>query len=293
MSSVPPREGPSLDATVPDVGLPSVDVALLDPAQLRPRGSTRGQRRWTKLLLLLAASAVVLLFVQLASYRFPPYIVPDVPTISRATWELLTEQRDEMVATLGRFALAMATAILGGWLIGLVMGSQRYVGEFGEALTRILLATPALSIILFVVLWFRSVEVRIFAVALVIAMPFYVTAVYEGVKSIDAEMVQAVRQFRPRRFQVFKYVLLPHSIATVIMATKSVAGFTLRIVVFAEVLAATSGVGSSMVQAQINFRIDLIFGWTVILVVFNFVLMALLDRVERVLLKWRPENAVG
>jgi NitT/TauT family transport system permease protein len=52
-------------------------------------------------------------------------------------------------------------------------------------------------------------------------------------------------------------------------------------------------VGSSMVQAQINFRIDLIFGWTVILVVFNFVLMALLDRVERVLLKWRPENAVG
>jgi NitT/TauT family transport system permease protein len=292
MSTVSRRESSSLHAPALEADLPGTSAAGLEPAEPR-LWSSSGQGRWTKVLLLLAASAVVLLFVQIASFRFPPYIVPDVPTIAKATWELLSEQRDEMVDTLGRFALAMGTAIVGGWLLGLIMGSQRLVGLFGEALTRIFLATPALSIILFVVLWFRSTELRIFAVALVIAMPFYIIAVYEGVKSIDAEMVQAVRQFRPRRTQVFMYVLLPHSIATVIMATKSVAGFTLRIVVFAEVLAATSGVGSSMVQAQTNFRIDLIFGWTVILVVFNFLLMAGLDRVERVLLRWRPENAVG
>lgn len=256
-------------------------------------GDAIGKRRPTKPLLLLAASVVVLLLVQLASLEFPAYVVPDVPTIAAATWQLLTEQSGEMLATLWRFALAMAAAIVGGWAIGLVMGSQRRIGEFGEAMTRILLATPALSIILFVVLWFRSVEVRVFVVALVIAMPFYIIAVYEGVKAIDAEMVEAVRQFRPTRTQMFRLVLLPHSIANVIMATKSVAGFTLRIVVFAEVIAATSGVGSSMLRAQGNFRIDLIFGWTVILVVFNFVLMALLERAERALLRWRPENAVG
>lgn len=273
-----------------------VELAGADPSSLRVRTGGRriaGGTGSTKTWLLLAASATVLLVIQLASTQFPHYIVPDVPTIASATWELLTEHGSDMVTTLLRFVLAMATAMVGGWIVGLVMGSQRQVGQFGEALTRIFLAAPALSVILFVVLWFRSVELRVFAVALVIAMPFYVIAVYEGVKSIDAEMVQAVRQFRPSRLQIFRLVLLPHSIATVIMATKSVAGFTLRIVVFAEVLAATSGVGSSMVTAQTNFRIDLIFGWTVLLVVFNFLLMALLDRVERALLRWRPENAVG
>jgi ABC-type nitrate/sulfonate/bicarbonate transport system permease component len=286
-----PRAGREATLAVADPLEPPSPLGLdaADPLA----GDAIGKRRPTKPLLLLAASVVVLLLVQLASLEFPAYVVPDVPTIAAATWQLLTEQSGEMLATLWRFALAMAAAIVGGWAIGLVMGSQRRIGEFGEAMTRILLATPALSIILFVVLWFRSVEVRVFVVALVIAMPFYIIAVYEGVKAIDAEMVEAVRQFRPTRTQMFRLVLLPHSIANVIMATKSVAGFTLRIVVFAEVIAATSGVGSSMLRAQGNFRIDLIFGWTVILVVFNFVLMALLERAERALLRWRPENAVG
>jgi ABC-type nitrate/sulfonate/bicarbonate transport system permease component len=291
MAPQPGREA-ALDVADPPEsrsGVPGLDAA--DPLAGTPAAA--GKRRPTKPLLLLTASVVVLLLVQLASMEFPDYVVPDVPTIAAATWQLLTEQGSEMLATLWRFALAMAAAIVGGWAIGLVMGSQRRLGEFGEAMTRIMLATPALSIILFVVLWFRSVEIRVFVVALVIAMPFYIIAVYEGVKAIDAEMVEAVRQFRPTRAQMFRLVLLPHSIANVIMATKSVAGFTLRIVVFAEVIAATSGVGSSMLRAQGNFRIDLIFGWTVILVVFNFVLMALLERAERALLRWRPENAVG
>lgn len=274
------------------VDLTTAGMPGLEGTQSRLRFSA-GKTKWTNLWLLLAASGLVLAVLQIASYNYPPYIVPDVPTIAKATWELIIEQRDDMLGTLQRFVLAMAAAMFGGWLVGLIMGSQRHVGRFGEALTRIFLAMPALSVILFVVLWFRSVELRIFAVSLVIAMPFYVIAVYEGIKSIDAELVEAVRQFRPKRVQVFMYVLLPHSVATVIMATKSVAGFTLRIVVFAEVLAATSGVGSSMALAQTSFRIDQIFGWTVILVVFNFIMMALLDRVERVLLKWRPENAVG
>lgn len=276
---------------------PVFDAAGTTAEPMPPRGGSHraagGRRGSSRAWLLLAASAAVLLLIQLVSLWFPNYIMPDLPTIAKATWKLLTEQGSAMITTLLRFVVAMATAIIAGWIVGLVMGSQRQIGQFGEALTRILLATPALSIILFVVLWFRNVELRVFAVALLIAMPFYIIAVYESVKSIDAEMVQAVRQFRPSRLQVFRMVLFPHSVATVIMATKSVAGFTLRIVVFAEVLAATSGAGSSMATAQTNFRIDLIFGWTVILVVFNFVLMALIDRVERVLLKWHPENAVG
>lgn len=262
---------------------------LYDPAEevVPPR------RRRGKIIALLAASAACLLLIQVASWQFPDYIVPDVPTVFAATWELLSEQRGAMISTLVRFGLAMLAAMVGGWMLGLLMASQRRLGDFGEAMTRIILATPALSVTLFVVLWFRNVEMRVFVVALVIAVPFYIVAVYEGVKSIDHEMVEAVRQFRPTRLQMFSMVLLPHSIADVIMATKSVAGFTLRIVVFAEVIAATSGVGFSMAQAQGNFRTDLIFAWTVILVVFNFILMAVLERVERFLLRWRPENAVG
>ncbi|WP_345420626.1 ABC transporter permease [Pseudonocardia xishanensis] len=276
-------------------GPPAAEAALTgrgDTGRPDPK-SARSRPRRHKWVTLVVAAVLSLALMQLASLQFPPYIVPGLPTVLATTWELLTQQSGQMFGTLVRFFLAMLAAMAGGWLIGLVMALQRRLGELGEAMTRIVLATPALSITLFVVLWFRDVEIRVFLVALVIAMPFYVVAVYEGVKSIDHELVEAVRQFRPTRRQMFSMVLLPHSIADVIMATKSVAGFTLRIVVFAEAIAATSGVGYSMSQAQGSFRTDQIFAWTIILVVFNFLLMAALERAERVLLRWRPENAVG
>ncbi|MQY14512.1 hypothetical protein SRB5_46800 [Streptomyces sp. RB5] len=270
--------------------------ASVDMPAVTGKGKTAsgaGRKRVRKTLLLTAASALFLLLLQIASMQTPDYIVPDVPTVLKATWEVLTEQGSDLLVTLGRFALAILASIVLGWILGLAMASQKVVGEFGEAVTRILLATPSLSVILFAVLWFESIETRVFVVVCFMALPFYIVAVYESVKTIDRDLVEAMRQFRPTRRQLFAHVLFPHTTATVIMTTKSVASFSLRIVVFSEVLVATSGIGSSMLKAQSAFKVDLIFGWTVVLIVVNFLLMAGLDLLERRLLRWRPENAVA
>lgn len=240
-----------------------------------------------------AVVALMTVGVQVMSYVFPPYIVPSVAEIVVSLGEIFAEYGNDMVDSLIRFTVAIFVAMFGGWLISLLMSLQRTIGRLGEAFFRLVLATPALSIMVFAVLWFRGIELRIFFVAFTLAVPFYVIAVYEAVKSLDSGLVDAVQQFRPTRWQMLRLVLIPYTVAHLIMTTKSIASFTLRIIVFAEVIAATSGVGSAIVEAQANFRTDRIFAWTVVLVAFSFVMLAMVDRMERVILKWRPENSIG
>jgi NitT/TauT family transport system permease protein len=147
--------------------------------------------------------------------------------------------------------------------------------------------------VLLAVLWVSNIEIRILFVVVVLVLPVYAVNVYEGVRTFDPELVQAVRQFGPGRWQFLRYVLLPNSVADVILTTKSMTGFSLRITVFAELVGASTGVGALMADAQSNFRVDQLLGLTLVMIASTLVLLALVGQAERRLLRWRPESAVG
>jgi ABC-type nitrate/sulfonate/bicarbonate transport system permease component len=182
--------------------------------------------------------------------------------------------------------------MLGGWAIGLLM-SIRLLGPMVEPFLKIASAIPFVSWVLLAVLWVSNIEVRILFVVVVLVLPVYAVNVYEGVRTFDPELVQAVRQFGPGRWQFLRYVLIPNSVADVILTTKSMAGFSLRITVFAELVGASSGVGALMADAQSNFRVDQLLGLTLVMIASTLVLLALVGQAERRLLRWRPESAVG
>lgn len=228
--------------------------------------------------------------IQIAAIFAPRYIFPDVPMVLSAIAETLTDDLSGLVTTLVRFFAALALAVILGWAIGLIMGTfRKSVGELLRPVFAIMQAVPALSWVLISVIWLRNTEVRILFIVFVIGIPFFVNAVYEGIRSIDPDIVEAVNQFRPSRWQVLQYLFIPQSVTYVLMTLRSASSFCLRILVFAELIGATTGIGYEMGQAQANFRVDLIFAWTVLLIIFNFVLMGAVNYLEGHLLRWRRE----
>lgn len=234
--------------------------------------------------------AAILVLVQVASNFFPPYLFPDLPRIWHGLMEILSGDVRAIGVTLLRFAVAMLLAGGIGWALAVVMGAFRSsAGRFLQPFFSIVQAIPALSWVLLSVLWIADIEARIIFVCFVISIPFFVVTVYEGIRDLDSDLVHAIEQFRPTRLQMIRILLVPQSLAYLLISFRSSAAFSLRILVFAEMIGATSGVGSSMGDAQSAFRLDLIFAWTIILVILNFVLIALLDAAERYLLTWRTE----
>lgn len=255
-----------------------------------PAGTGFGTLRgWRETLIV---AAIVLGGVQVGSLFAPKYILPGVPEIGRAAVEILSKNTRDIAITLLRLLEGIAAAFLLGSLLGVAMGALPAVARYARPLLNIVVAVPALNWILFAILWFGAPEGRVFFVVVIISLPFYALNVYEGIRGLPADLVEAVEAFRPTRAQAVRLLLLPHTVPYIIMTTKSVLGYAIRITIFAELIGTAVGIGARLNSAQSEFRIDAVFAWTAILVVINFALQAAVEALDRRLLRWRPEQAL-
>lgn len=230
--------------------------------------------------------------IEVASRFVPAYVMPSPVAIGAALIELLQNDYVHIGITILRLLAAIVFAMVAGVLVGLLMATSPRVGAYLKSLVLIDTGIPALSWMLIAVFWFKGAELRIFFILAVILLPFYALNVYEGVKALPNEWLDMIQSFRPTRRQVMRYLILPHIVSYIFLTTKSVIGYAIRMVVFAELVASAVGIGSRMSLAQSTFRIDLVLAWTVLLVVLNLVLQWLAGVAERRLLPWRVEAKV-
>jgi len=241
---------------------------------------------------MLVVVAGLIAAIQIASFYLPSFVMPTPLAIFKATAEILQTDYIHIGVTALRLVIAILFATAFGVLLGVVMGIFPKACPYVRALVTIDTGIPALSWMLLAVFWFGAPEVRIFFILSVILVPFYALSIFDGIRALPSDWVDMVESFRPQRWQVLRYLILPHIVPSVLTTSKSVVGYAIRMVVFSELVASTVGIGSRMSLAQSMFRIDSVLGWTVILIVLNFILQRALTVLEKQLLKWRVEANV-
>lgn len=282
----------SIEAT-PSSAAPA-SAAVARPVSI-PSGRTVPKAQREKRQDLIATIVVVACLIaamEIASRFVPEYIMPSPLVVLKAARELFFSDKMHVAVTLLRLALAVLFAMTAGVLLGLAMGVLPWLRPYLKALVVIDTGIPALSWMLIAVFWFKNPEARIFFILTVILLPFYALNVYEGIRALPKELIDMIESFRPSRLQVLRYLIVPHIVSYVFLTTRSVIGYAIRMVIFAELVASALGVGSRMSYAQSTFRIDQVLAWTFFLVILNLVLQAALDVIEKVALKWRPEVEV-
>ncbi|MBI1201118.1 MAG: ABC transporter permease subunit [Rhodopseudomonas sp.] len=230
--------------------------------------------------------------MQIASAYVPDYIMPAPLNVLESTKELLLNDKTHIFVTLARLAVAVVFSMFAGIIIGGIMGTVGALRPILRAVIIIDTGIPALSWMLVAVFWFRDAETRIFFILTVILLPFYALNVYEGIRALPRDFVDMVESFRPTRWQVLRYLIIPHIVPYIFLTTRSVIGYAIRMAVFAELVASAIGIGSRMSLAQSTFHIDRVFAWTFLLVILNFALQAGVGALEKIALKWRPEVEV-
>lgn len=240
------------------------------------------------------AVVVVLIFaaMEIGSWYVPDYVMPSPVVIAKALGQLLSTDLLHVAITLGRLCVAIVFSAFVGVAIGLLMGTSKKVGPYLKALVVVDTGIPALSWMLLAVFWFKDPEARIFFILTVILLPFYALNVYEGVRALSTDWVDMLESFRPSRWQMLRYLVAPHIVPYIFLTTKSVIGYAIRMVIFAELVASAFGIGSRMSFAQSTFRIDQVLAWTVLLVVLNLVIQWVATQAEARFLGWRKEAKV-
>jgi NitT/TauT family transport system permease protein len=264
-------------------------LAVPQAAVAKPVNAPKGTSETRALIVVVLGLIIV---IQIASLYVPDYIMPSPEAIGLALLQLVQTDYTHIAITIARLALAVAFAMAAGVLVGLLMATSPRVGAYLKSVVLIDTGIPALSWMLIAVFWFKDAEMRIFFILSVILLPFYALNVYEGVKALPGEWLDMIESFRPTRWQVMRYLIMPHIVAYIFLTTKSVIGYAIRMVVFAELVASAVGIGSRMSLAQSTFRIDSVLAWTVLLVVINLVLQWVATWAEKRFLPWRADMKI-
>ncbi|HYD61264.1 MAG TPA: ABC transporter permease [Noviherbaspirillum sp.] len=255
----------------------------------KPASDSGKRREFIATIVVIIALTVVM---EIGSRFTHDYIMPSPVVVGKAIVELLTSDLTHIAVTLWRLALAIVFSLVAGVAIGLLMGTSKKAGPYLKSLVVIDTGIPALSWMLIAVFWFKEPESRIFFILTVILLPFYALNVYEGLRAIPRDWVDMMESFRPSRWQMMRYLIVPHIVPYIFLTTKSVIGYAIRMVIFAELVASAVGIGSRMSLAQSTFRIDQVMAWTFLLVILNLVLQSAANLAEKHLLKWRAEAKV-
>ncbi len=171
-------------------------------------------------------------------------------------------------------------------LVGLLMGRFRPLYNLLEPLVEVLrpLPKPALlpPLILFLGL---GDPMKLSVVGLGVFFPVLVNAV-QGVRGVDPVLVDTGRTFRCGRLALLVKIVLPAALPLILAGMRVALGLGLILVVIAEMLAGTGGLGYLIIDMQRSFRVRDMYAWIVILAVLGYALNAVFLVLERRVIHW-------
>ncbi|GAA6734787.1 ABC transporter permease [Thermus oshimai] len=150
--------------------------------------------------------------------------------------------------TLLRVGLAFALALALGAGVGILVGLYRAAERLLEAWVALGLNLPRiLPLVMAYLLLGLNEQAAVLALVIILA-PQVVVQVREGVRALDTKLLEMARAFRRPRTLVLRRVVLPQLLPYFVGAARSTLALAWKMVVLAELLGRTSGVGY-----QINF----------------------------------------
>jgi NitT/TauT family transport system permease protein len=257
----------------------------MHPEGVREAGLEGSFSRQTVLSLVIFAVAW-----QTLSYLAPTLGIPAfaIPSFARIGQSLLTITPVDVIVTLARVIGALILSFVLGLALATAMYRSASLESYLHPMIRLLMAVPVVSWILFAVLWFRGVEFRIAFVLIAVCGPVFLVDSLDALRGVSRELRGMVRSFRPTTLQYFAKLMLPAILPNLITSWKINLSLAIRVVTIAELVGAVSGIGHQLAVAQELFSVADVFAWTLVLVILLFLLEAVITRVERRLLRWRP-----
>jgi len=248
-------------------------------------------RRQTETIVSLLAVVIVW---QLASYAFHAYLFPPVNLIGDALGAIIIDgQIWEASATYLRILAGMAGAFALGGILAFVMGNSETVNRYLFPIINLLQGIPALSWVVFAIIWFKHTEFRIWFIMVATTLPAFTFQLLDAYRAISKDLMEMTLSFRPTKLDYLRVLVVPTVVPGILTAWKVNLGNASRVVVVAELVGATSGVGYELLQSQQLFDLAGAIAWTITLVVFVLVMQWVLAQIENWVLRYRPKSERG
>ncbi len=187
------------------------------------------------------------------------------------------------------FGVGFALAAAVGIVLGILMGSSRWLHQFLDPWVSVLYATPLVALTPFFILVFGiGVESKMALVFTLAVFPVLINT-FTGIRSVERNYLEVAHSFSATQGQIFVKVLIPSSVPFIISGLRLASGRALIGVVVGELLFSNAGVGHLLSISAQTFNTAQLFAGVLIFALAGLLATSLLKRLEAWLAPWRVE----
>jgi len=266
-------------------------AAAVEGARRRAAARTGDAPRWWLLASLLSILAAWLLL----SHLLGPAVFPGPGETLQFLWREVERGRlwRHVGATLERVFVAFAVSMVVGVAAGIFMGTLRWVERLGSAWLLTGLSIPRIVPIVAAYILIGLNDVAAIVAIVLVVVPTVVTQIQEGARALDYKLVQMAQAFRVPRWTVLRRVVAPQLYPYIAGTARTAMSLAWKMVVFAELVGRSSGVGYqiSFYFQMFDMRGILAYGLAMIII------LAAVDRLmmllwDRYAFRWRAQGTV-
>lgn len=259
----------------------------------RPAGAEAPRRVWVpRGLERLVGVAALFAVWELAARAgwLPADVLAGPSAVLTAGWDLLRDGTlgEALGASVTRVAWGLGLGIPIGSALALVAGLSRLGDDVVDANLQMLRFVPIIGLQPLLIVWLGVGETtKITLIVLGVAFPIYVNT-SSAIRAIDPRYVELAGVVGLGRLAFVRRVVLPGARAGFLVGLRLATSVAWLLLVFAEQINASSGLGYLMVRAQTFFQTDVIVVCLVTYAVLGLLTDAAVRALEGRLLRWQP-----
>lgn len=192
-------------------------------------------------------------------------------------------------ASLSRILTAFALACLVGIPLGVLMGASRDARALLNPLIEFYRPLPPLGLYTLLVMWLGIGETSKLSLLFLAGLPGIVISTVQAISTVDPVYVRAAQSLGATRRQLLFEVYLPAAGPLILAGMRISLGFTYTVLVAAEIVAASAGIGWMIWDAAKFLLSDVVIMGLIVLGLTGIVLDFAMRAIARLLMPWaRP-----
>ena len=193
--------------------------------------------------------------------------------------------------SLYRILVAFALACVAGIPLGVLMGVSRHARAILNPLIEFYRPLPPLGLYTVLVMWLGIGETSKLSLLFLAGLPGIIIATIQAVATIDPVYVRAAQALGATRRALLFEVYLPAAGPLILAGMRISLGFTYTVLVAAEIVAASAGIGWMIWDAAKFLLSDVVIMGLIVLGLTGFLLDCVMRLVGRLLMPWtRPSE---
>ncbi|MDR3289559.1 MAG: ABC transporter permease [Peptococcaceae bacterium] len=215
--------------------------------------------------------------------------LPPFSTVVVSLWELaksgvlLAHIKISLERALVGYILGVAFAVP----LGIAIGTFRRLEQFLNPLLQLFRNMSVLALLPVFVLFFGIGEVSKVGVIFWGVLWNVLLNTVSGVKNVDQVIIKGARAIGTSRIRLFATVILPGALPHIFSGMRISATTSIVILIAAEMLGASKGLGYALYFYQANMMIPRMYSVIIIMAVLGVVLNFILEAIERHNFRWR------